>query len=110
MIWFRRAKGCASTADSATMAWQVRSPEVAQSPSSNEAAATANQRYWPVNSAAVGGTAGSGCFGASGGVPRKAGTNSLMNLSDSRRILDRKSTRLNSSHQIISYAVFCLKK
>src|SRR5258708_23083450 len=29
-----------------------------------------------------------------------------------RRIasLDRKSTRLNSSHQIISYAVFCLKK
>src|SRR5207244_13623340 len=28
--------------------------------------------------------------------------------SDRRR--DRKSTRLNSSHQIISYAVFCLKK
>src|SRR5258708_24369904 len=27
-----------------------------------------------------------------------------------RRLLDRKSTRLNSSHQIISYAVFCLKK
>src|SRR5438552_6769625 len=24
--------------------------------------------------------------------------------------IDRKSTRLNSSHQIISYAVFCLKK
>src|SRR5258708_12922036 len=24
--------------------------------------------------------------------------------------VDRKSTRLNSSHQIISYAVFCLKK
>src|SRR5438552_10204030 len=30
--------------------------------------------------------------------------------SRSRRTLDRKSTRLNSSHQIISYAVFCLKK
>src|SRR5438552_14728143 len=29
------------------------------------------------------------------------------NLLESR---DRKSTRLNSSHQIISYAVFCLKK
>src|SRR5947208_13586065 len=35
---------------------------------------------------------------------------------DSRRVSadygfeDRKSTRLNSSHQIISYAVFCLKK
>src|SRR5947208_11059453 len=28
--------------------------------------------------------------------------------SEKRR--DRKSTRLNSSHQIISYAVFCLKK
>src|SRR5438552_5034712 len=27
-----------------------------------------------------------------------------------RSKLDRKSTRLNSSHQIISYAVFCLKK
>src|SRR5258708_12473027 len=27
-----------------------------------------------------------------------------------RRQRDRKSTRLNSSHQIISYAVFCLKK
>src|SRR5207249_5423983 len=27
-----------------------------------------------------------------------------------RPILDRKSTRLNSSHVSISYAVFCLKK
>src|SRR2546426_4137108 len=27
-----------------------------------------------------------------------------------RRELDRKSTRLNSSHLVISYAVFCLKK
>src|SRR5689334_23890509 len=26
------------------------------------------------------------------------------------RMLDRKSTRLNSSHSSISYAVFCLKK
>src|SRR5438552_14111735 len=25
-------------------------------------------------------------------------------------VVDRKSTRLNSSHQIISYAAFCLKK
>src|SRR5260221_9931655 len=25
-------------------------------------------------------------------------------------VLDRKSTRLNSSHTVISYAVFCLKK
>src|SRR5258708_19115787 len=28
----------------------------------------------------------------------------------SDHVIDRKSTRLNSSHQIISYAVFCLKK
>src|SRR5438309_4392549 len=27
-----------------------------------------------------------------------------------RRVKDRKSTRLNSSHSSISYAVFCLKK
>src|SRR5438034_3419992 len=25
-------------------------------------------------------------------------------------VIDRKSTRLNSSHTVISYAVFCLKK
>src|SRR5258708_24305542 len=31
-------------------------------------------------------------------------------LKNSTEWLDRKSTRLNSSHQIISYAVFCLKK
>src|SRR4051794_41719848 len=29
---------------------------------------------------------------------------------EARRGLDRKSTRLNSSHPSISYAVFCLKK
>src|SRR3712207_7114934 len=31
-------------------------------------------------------------------------------LTDLRHIGDRKSTRLNSSHANISYAVFCLKK
>src|SRR2546426_1812886 len=29
---------------------------------------------------------------------------------DARSEADRKSTRLNSSHLVISYAVFCLKK
>src|ERR1039457_7582944 len=29
---------------------------------------------------------------------------------DTGHALDRKSTRLNSSHLVISYAVFCLKK
>src|SRR5256885_11140453 len=31
-------------------------------------------------------------------------------LFDAEGPLDRKSTRLNSSHLVISYAVFCLKK
>src|SRR5256885_11894355 len=31
-------------------------------------------------------------------------------LTASRDKIDRKSTRLNSSHLVISYAVFCLKK
>src|SRR5256885_12044670 len=33
----------------------------------------------------------------------------VIEVVDARRI-DRKSTRLNSSHLVISYAVFCLKK
>src|SRR5438034_8318215 len=31
-------------------------------------------------------------------------------LDDQENLADRKSTRLNSSHTVISYAVFCLKK
>src|SRR2546426_6412829 len=31
-------------------------------------------------------------------------------LQPATRVRDRKSTRLNSSHLVISYAVFCLKK
>src|SRR2546430_10154569 len=31
-------------------------------------------------------------------------------LEPNRKAIDRKSTRLNSSHSQISYAVFCLKK
>src|SRR5207248_2450653 len=34
----------------------------------------------------------------------------INSLSRARSCLDRKSTRLNSSHRTISYAVFCLKK
>src|SRR5947207_10696620 len=41
---------------------------------------------------------------ASGGVA------SVRTGSSSRPEADRKSTRLNSSHTVISYAVFCLKK
>src|SRR5256885_5427263 len=43
------------------------------------------------------------------GVVRRTYIQSLeARLSDQKR--DRKSTRLNSSHLVISYAVFCLKK
>src|SRR2546430_11565424 len=34
----------------------------------------------------------------------------LLHAPDAERRQDRKSTRLNSSHSQISYAVFCLKK
>src|SRR5690349_22748391 len=34
----------------------------------------------------------------------------VLNLDDRLVVEDRKSTRLNSSHVEISYAVFCLKK
>src|SRR2546430_12833348 len=34
----------------------------------------------------------------------------MIGLSPTRPGIDRKSTRLNSSHSQISYAVFCLKK
>src|SRR2546426_7976501 len=34
----------------------------------------------------------------------------LMTASGFAAAIDRKSTRLNSSHLVISYAVFCLKK
>src|SRR5687768_12729270 len=45
------------------------------------------------------------------GIPHlmKAGGGSIVNVT-SHLGLDRKSTRLNSSHGYISYAVFCLKK
>src|SRR5258708_30414307 len=39
-----------------------------------------------------------------------AGSRTSPTSSSRSRRSDRKSTRLNSSHQIISYAVFCLKK
>src|SRR5256885_9758979 len=38
------------------------------------------------------------------------GTRSAMAELAADNLIDRKSTRLNSSHLVISYAVFCLKK
>src|SRR5439155_10940932 len=45
---------------------------------------------------------------APAGAARRAGEHDLPDDDPQRR--DRKSTRLNSSHVAISYAVFCLKK
>src|SRR5438034_7279190 len=44
-------------------------------------------------------------------TPPLAGHVAALDLDDlGRPVRDRKSTRLNSSHTVISYAVFCLKK
>src|SRR3989454_1414831 len=46
------------------------------------------------------------CVGAMG----VTGTSAANRLAREADLIDRKSTRLNSSHLVISYAVFCLKK
>src|SRR5438552_4220364 len=48
--------------------------------------------------------------GAAPGRPRPVPDLARYREADAGQDADRKSTRLNSSHQIISYAVFCLKK
>src|SRR5256885_5353086 len=40
----------------------------------------------------------------------RAGPDAVVQVTAQVPELDRKSTRLNSSHLVISYAVFCLKK
>src|SRR5437763_6371726 len=52
---------------------------------------------------------GSHTHGAHGRAPR-ARTDGVQAGGDGGEKEDRKSTRLNSSHRCISYAVFCLKK
>src|SRR2546430_11478747 len=47
-----------------------------------------------------------GVYPESGGVSLRLDDGTVID----RAFLDRKSTRLNSSHSQISYAVFCLKK
>src|SRR5258708_38921508 len=49
-------------------------------------------------------------FRSAGRVVETAPTDALFDRPTHPYTEDRKSTRLNSSHQIISYAVFCLKK
>src|SRR2546426_4746128 len=49
------------------------------------------------------------CSGSSGSRRRSCRTWRRRGTGSTKRT-DRKSTRLNSSHLVISYAVFCLKK
>src|SRR5256886_5981534 len=51
-------------------------------------------------------TEGASCGPSTAGILRKVGGMTQLNFAQ----VDRKSTRLNSSHSQISYAVFCLKK
>src|SRR5256886_7216425 len=51
-----------------------------------------------------------GLLGRSDGARRHRHLWDRVDPSHARRPQDRKSTRLNSSHSQISYAVFCLKK
>src|SRR5689334_23795137 len=49
-------------------------------------------------------------MGANGWAKRKEPDDEHQTKKWSQKVEDRKSTRLNSSHSSISYAVFCLKK
>src|SRR3712207_6882569 len=63
--------------------------------------------------AAVGAAAlllAAGLLAGAAGVQASATAASAQTPTPRRHRLDRKSTRLNSSHANISYAVFCLKK
>src|SRR5258708_35108483 len=55
-------------------------------------------------------TAGAALIRSSNQGDAKKPTGAMMSTDRPTAVRDRKSTRLNSSHQIISYAVFCLKK
>src|SRR2546426_3578174 len=66
----------------------VTNPDIVMPPSLNGSAALPTIRAGAIGDFAIG-YSGSGAQGSGG---------------------DRKSTRLNSSHLVISYAVFCLKK
>src|SRR3712207_8478006 len=63
--------------------------------------------------ARIGTPASKKCWGARGlssHITEEGPPERMMPLGPSRLKADRKSTRLNSSHANISYAVFCLKK
>src|SRR2546427_8553206 len=66
-------------------------------------------RWWAITALCA--AALSACGGGSDtAAPSQAVAGPLASGTTTLENLDRKSTRLNSSHSQISYAVFCLKK
>src|SRR5690606_41752441 len=65
-----------------------------------------------MNTSTLAACAGGECYVLEGGLDAwiRAGLPIAKDASQPLELQDRKSTRLNSSHVKISYAVFCLKK
>src|SRR3712207_6866748 len=63
-----------------------------------------------LNSLVAAGFEGTAYVGHRGPPPAWARGRDRVELGSRTEVVDRKSTRLNSSHANISYAVFCLKK
>src|SRR5256885_5834693 len=70
----------------------------------------------PLSALCIGLIAGVACYWGATGLKRLLGADDSLDVFGVHGVggivgsLDRKSTRLNSSHLVISYAVFCLKK
>src|SRR5256885_7381682 len=70
-----------------------------------------------VRAAVALGLAGTWALAAGSALAERADRDKPINIEansmisdEAKKVSDRKSTRLNSSHLVISYAVFCLKK
>src|SRR2546430_12346928 len=95
---------------------EIMTTGVAPAPYSRAAASVVPEERWPITAT----TAGSAYSWAAIRTATSSLPESSATRSSSRRprrpplaliwLTDRKSTRLNSSHSQISYAVFCLKK
>src|SRR3712207_6133131 len=87
--------------------WTPESVEAALTPVVERLGVKAGAVYQPLRVALTGTTISPGIFETVAVLGRHE---TLSRLKSARPVADRKSTRLNSSHANISYAVFCLKK
>src|SRR6266568_6997029 len=83
---------------------QVAAPSASQGSSPARTSASTSQARWPARTEPP-----PKSLPAAIGTPAACAARTLA-WATSSRSADRKSTRLNSSHSSISYAVFCLKK